>query len=159
MKKLITFLLLFVPVVVTVQAQSAMILNMKDGTRNIVLLQGPESSPMMTPYVTFEGDEIVVHGNHEVRALMSEVQNYVYTGGKSGITTINDAVPTVTFKRDEIVITHQPEGTTTTVYTVGGVLVKSVESHGTSAQIAVDDLPMGVYVVKVGRSTYKFLKR
>ena len=136
-----------------------MVLKMKDGTRNVVLLQGPESSPMMTPYVTFDGDEIVVHGDHEVRALMSEVQNYMYTGGESGITTINDAVPTVMFKRDVIEILNQPEGTTTTIYAIGGQLVKCVESHGTSAQITVDDLPMGVYVVKVGRSTYKFLKR
>ena len=158
MKKFITLLLLL-SVVVTVQAQSAMVLKMKDGTRNVVLLQGPESSPMMTPYVTFEGDEIVVHGDHEVRALMSEVQNYMYTGGESGITTINDAVPTVMFKRDVIEILNQPEGTTTTIYAIGGQLVKCVESHGTSAQITVDDLPMGVYVVKVGRSTYKFLKR
>ena len=40
MKKFITLLLLL-SVVVTVQAQSAMVLKMKDGTRNVVLGKAP----------------------------------------------------------------------------------------------------------------------
>ncbi|MBR1550855.1 MAG: T9SS type A sorting domain-containing protein [Muribaculaceae bacterium] len=158
MKKIILFLLMIIAFA-GAQAQNAIVLKMKDGTKNVVYLRGPETSPTMVPYVTFEEGDVVIRGDHELRMAMADVQNYVYTDTPNGIATIGGTTPIVQFKQNEISIARQPQGTEAAVYTVGGSLVRSVACQGGDATISLDDLPQGVYLIKVGSVTYKFLKR
>ena len=62
MRRIILLLMLLIAYA-GLQAQNAMVLKMKDGTKNVVYLRGPESSPTMVPFVTFEGGDIVIHGD------------------------------------------------------------------------------------------------
>lgn len=158
MKKIILFLLLSI-VCAGVQAQNAMVLKMKDGTRNVVYLRAPSTSPTMIPYVTFEDGDIVVRGDHELRVSMADVQHYIYTETPDGIETVGAATPIVKFRGNDITVVNQPQGTATLVYTANGTLVKSMTYQGQAATISLEELPQGVYLIKVGSVTYKFLKR
>lgn len=158
MKKLIILLLFATALVATVQAQNTIVLKMKDGTKNVVFLKGPDSSPYMTPYITFEDNDIVIYGDQELRLPMSQVQNYTYSDHTS-IKTVVGETPTVLFKNNEIDIANQPEGTTAMIYAANGQLVKSVTTKGSNSQISLDGLAQGVYVMKMGRATFKFVKR
>lgn len=89
----------------------------------------------MIPYITFEGDDIVIRGDHELRVAMSDVQRYVYTDTPAGIDAVGDATPTVVFRRDEIDIYNQPENAVLEVYAVNGSLVKSVNLNNEKTAI------------------------
>ena len=108
MKKIILFLLLSI-VCAGVQAQNAMVLKMKDGTRNVVYLRAPSTSPTMIPYVTFEDGDIVVRGDHELRVSMADVQHYIYTETPDGIETMGAATPIVKFRAGSISRRALPE--------------------------------------------------
>ena len=157
MRKIILLLMLLIAYG-GLQAQNAMVLKMKDGTKNVVYLRGPESSPTMVPFVTFEGGDIVIHGDHELRLPMSTVQRYTYTDSPDAITTV-ELKPVVLFKGNEIALSNHPAGTVAMVYNVSGMLVKRATSTGGDATISLAELPKGVYVITIGSSTYKFMKR
>lgn len=52
-----------------------------------------------------------------------------------------------------------PSGATVEIYAVSGVKVKEAIADGTSLQISVNDMPEGMYFVRVGGTTLKLLKR
>ena len=57
------------------QAQNAIVLKMKDGTKNVVYLRGPETSPTMVPYVTSEEGDVGIRGDLELRTARAHVQH------------------------------------------------------------------------------------
>ena len=144
---------------VSVQGQNAIVMKMKDGTKNVVCLSAPESAPSLTPDVLFDGGDIVIRGDHELRVAMSDVLSYIYLTENSGIDAVSNGSPTIVFKRNEISILHQPDGTVAMMYSLNGTLAKRVVTQGNEATISIEDLPKGVYVITVGKSSYKFLNR
>lgn len=141
------------------RAQTALTLKMTDGSQNVVYLKGPDTAPAMVPYITFEGDDMVIHGDQELRVAMKDVQHYIYSNKISGVDAIGNDVPTVEFKSNEIVVSNRLEGSETLIYSANGSLVRSVLQKGEATQISLDGLAEGVYLIKVGSVTYKFLKR
>ena len=140
-------------------AQTAIVVKMLDGTKNVVLLSAPESDASQVPQVTFDGDDIVIRGDHELRLAMSDVRHYVYSFDPSGVNVVKDDSPTIVYGRDRIIVTGRGDGGPVTVYSVNGAAVRRVTAPGGEAVIPIEDLPQGVYVLTTGQSSYKFLKR
>lgn len=156
LKKSVLFMLLLFGFV-CVQAQNAIVLKMKDGTQNVVYLSAPDSDPSLVPSVTFDENDIVVRGDHELRVEMSDVISYVYIPKGAGIDDVCRNSPTVVFKGDIISVMNQ-EGAVVMIHAANGALVKRVVAQSNEATISLEDLTDGVYVITVGRSSYKFLK-
>lgn len=45
------------------------------------------------------------------------------------------------------------------IYSVGGLLVKTVKASEGTTTFSTEDLPAGIYVIKNGKSTYKIIKK
>lgn len=58
-----------------------------------------------------------------------------------------------------VTVSGAGEGTEISVYTIGGIKVKSVPSGGTGTIIDISSLPSGIYIVTVGTERLRMIKR
>lgn len=157
MKKII-LLLLLLTAAIGVSAQNAVVLYMLDGTKNVVYIKSPDTNPSLIPTITFDEGDMIISGDHVLRVTMSDVKRYIYTNNPSGVDDVKKAEPTLVFNGDVISVTNMPAGTPLEVYGINGSLVRSASLRGDAGQLSLEGLAEGVYIVKVGKTTYKILK-
>ena len=129
MKKLLLLMLAGFLSPTLAKGQNAIILQMKDGSKNVVSLEAPSSGT--DPSITFDGSEMVITGGKTLRVKLSDVLRYTYGDASTGIQEIGDAT----------------------------LLIRSfVAKAGETVRFSLSKLPSGVYLLKNGSVTYKILK-
>ena len=156
MKKLIILLMAGCLISLAAHAQNAVIIQMKDGTKNVIALENIQGG--QSPTIAFEGNELVVTSSHTLRLDMSKVLRYTFGDYATGIHETGNHTAEVVFLGGDIKISNQPASTRAKIFNASGVLMRSIEVGNTTAQITLNGLPAGVYILKVGCTTYKILK-
>lgn len=138
---------------------NAVIVHMKDGSKNIVSLEDPMSG--QTPTITFDGGDLVINGGQTLRVKLSEVRRYtfgVYAHEKDIIETSIDKKPSILLQGDNIILSNLPDGSIATLYNVGGVTVRQTVIEGRGTRLSLSGLPAGIYILKAGSQTLKIQK-
>lgn len=113
------------------------------------------------PRTTFEHGMLVISSNR-IRSEyhLSEVLRYTFEGEFTGVdATIADGTG---FRQsgDELDIFGFAEGTEAKLYSTNGVLLDEQNASGSkSIHFTLANQPAGVYLVKIGEQTLKFMKR
>ena len=132
MKKLLLLMLAGFLSPTLAKGQNAIILQMKDGSKNVVSLEAPSSGT--DPSITFDGSEMVITGGKTLRVKLSDVLRYTYGDASTGIQEIGDATPGILFQNGEIVFTNQTEGMHAEIYNAGGLLIRSFATTSPSGR-------------------------
>lgn len=155
-RKLIILLLMEFLVPVTLPAQKAIIIHMKDGSTNVVALNDAQVS--QSPTLTFEGSDLVVKSSQTIRLNIRDIQRYTFGDYSTGLSEIKGRDPGIVFNGDDITISNQRPGIRGELYNAGGQLVRRQNVGGSGSQLSLSGLPSGVYILKIGSTTYKILK-
>lgn len=113
------------------------------------------------PRTTFEHGMLVISSNR-IRSEyhLSEVLRYTFEGEFTGVDApISDGTG---FRQrgDELDIFGLAEGTEAELYSTNGVLLGEQKASGSkSIHFTLANQPAGVYLVKIGEQTLKFMKR
>lgn len=113
------------------------------------------------PKTTFTADNLVITtATSTLTYPLAKIQRYTYEGGTLSVRD---------FKTEGIVISHEGNmvmvkglaiGKTVAVYRMDGTQILTKRSDNSDLlTISLGNLPTGVYMIKVGEITYKFLKR
>lgn len=138
---------------------NAVIVHMKDGSKNIVSLEDPVSG--QTPTISFDGGDLVVKGGQTLRVRLSEVKRYtfgVYAHEKEVIDTSIGKKPSIVLQGNDVIISNLPIGSIATIYNVSGVAVLQTEIGSQEARLSLSGLPAGIYILKAGSQTLKIQK-
>lgn len=137
MKKAILSALLLVLSVVCATAQNKMVIHQKSGGE---VSYGFAEKPVVR-YV--DGNLNVSTTTVSVDYPLAELLKITFSDEATGIGVLADTTPS-----GDVCI-----------YTLNGVLVKTVAGNGGAAAIDTNGLPAGTYVIKNGKTTYKIMKK
>lgn len=134
---------------------TAMTILMKDGTKQTIRLASQ-------PVISFAGSDLNITGIWLNLSLpLADVVRYTFeTYDATGIDDVkNNKHVRIDFEGENLFVSGLSEGETTAVYDLQGKLLSSaaVGSDG-RLMLSLHSLPTGVYVVKVGQTSYKIKK-
>lgn len=127
---------------------------LKNGNKAVISLYNE-------PTLQFDEDEVTVTYNSLTFTYKNdEVDYFDFDEDATGIDIPNEDLD-IQFRitEDELVITSLKPGAKVNVYSSNGVLVGHQNENGEVSAINISNLPAGIYIVKSGSITYKFLKR
>lgn len=143
-------LLLFV--VATASAQSALVIELRDGSNAIFLLAE-------NPRVTFAGEQLsIVSSSATMEFNRRDVKNWHFVDTPSSVENIT-AEAKAKLEGGALLISGITDDTAIALYSVDGVAVKYSAVIGGTCTISLDDIPAGIYIVKFNNTTFKFLKK
>lgn len=127
---------------------------LKNGNKAIISLYNE-------PTLLFDDDEVTVTYNSLTFTYKNdEVDYFDFDEDATGIVIPNEELDTqFRITENELVITSLKPGAKVNVYSSNGVLVGQQNEDGGVSAINISNLPSGIYIVKSGSLTYKFLKR
>ena len=112
-----------------------------------------------SPKMTFKGNFIVVQASATKVIRFKDVRQVYFTDGATGI---NDATAgeEIDNQLNTITLNKFAANIPVRVYTTSGMIVKqaTTDSEG-SLQISTGDLSRGTYIIKAGKTAFKFIKR
>lgn len=113
------------------------------------------------PEVTFEGIDLVVTcENSTTTFALADVIRFTYLNATDAVEELTEDATTIDFKDGMVVINQLKEGASVAVYSVDGKLVRQLTARDTgNYSLNLSELPIGVYIVKADRVTYKIAKR
>lgn len=113
------------------------------------------------PITTFTLEELIIKTNIvTISYPLKNMLRYSYEGISQGIDDIKSQGVMIKHHGNEIVITGILKGKTIAVYSVDGKLIMSKCSDGTTPQaLSLNQLPAGIYLIKVDNVKYKFTKQ
>ena len=143
-------LLLFV--VATASAQSALVVELRDGSNTTFLLAE-------NPRVTFAGEQLsIVSSSATMEFNRSDVKNWHFVDTPSSVENIT-AESKAKLEGNALLISGITDDTAIVLYSVDGVAVKHSAVTGGTCTISLDDIQAGIYIVKFNNTTFKFLKK
>jgi len=132
-----------------------LVVSLTDGTKAEMALADE-------PVITFAGDElkVTVAGVEKVAASMSEVVDYHFTTTPTGIEQVKDEKSSSRFAYGHVYISNAKKGDVMRVYATDGRLVISerVSDNGT-ADINLNELGKGIYIIKSSKSSIKVINQ
>lgn len=93
---------------------------------------------------------------------LTDVLRYTYEGASTHISAMKVRHGEIRVQQgnEEMQIEGLPEGTDIETYSTEGILLQTQQSvGGQPTHISLKGQPKGVYLIKIGEATYKFLKR
>lgn len=150
---LLVSIVLAVPLRATDNPVTLVVLTRDNAQHKFVLSDQPE--------VTFEGLNLAVTSvNSTTTFALSDVIRFTYLNATNDIEELKTEETQVNFKDGTIVIDHLKAGGTVAVYSVEGRLVRQLTARESGTyNLNLSELPLGVYIVKADRVTYKIAKR
>lgn len=73
--------------------------------------------------------------------------------------TVSDAHPRQTLVHDVLHLSACRSGSEAVIYTMEGTAVKRQPLKSEQADVDVHDLPQGIYVLRIGRTSFRFVKQ
>ena len=112
------------------------------------------------PKTVFEGTELLIMTNNvTINYPLSQVLRYTYDLSTNGIGNVDADYLRISQKGDDLVIENLKSDTNIVVYSLDGVLMAAKPSiDGKVAKISLTGYPTGVYLIKIGEVTHKFVK-
>lgn len=156
MKHLLVFILLLLPfsMVIAEDADSRLVVWRTDGSKIVYSLSEQ-------PKTTFTSEGVVITTNTvSVTYPLTQIVKYTYEGIASGIESVtNDGRILVSQDGYNFKFSNLKENTLVQVYSVNGSLISTHKSEGKQISISLRDHANGVYIIKVGDTSYKVIKK
>lgn len=156
MKHIIVFILLLFPfsMVIAEDADSRLVVWKTDGSKVVYSLSEQ-------PKTTFTSEGIVITTNTvSVTYPLTQIIKYTYEGIASGIESItNDGGVMISQDGYNFRFSNLIENTLIQIYSVNGSLISTHKNEGKQITISLGDHANGVYIIKVGDTSYKVIKR
>lgn len=150
--KIILFLLLFFAVGLSAQGQTALVVELRDGSCASFLLAEQ-------PKITFEGEMMsIVSSKTDMEFVRSEVKKYRFVDSVASIAEVEDASQ-ATFDGNTLIVSGLSDETVVTVYTLSGLSVKKSTPSSGVCTISLESLPSALYIVNYNNTTIKILKK
>lgn len=134
---------------------TAMTILMKDGTTQTIRLA-------QQPVITYYGTDLSITGRYLVLLMpLANIVHYTFESyDATGIDDVqDDKHASIDIDGDDIFVSGLPEGETAEVYDLQGKLLRRAAVAGDGRlTLSLHSLPTGVYVVKVGQTSYKIKK-
>lgn len=128
----------------------------KDGTKLFYYLHEE-------PVTTFEGGQLVITTNNTVvYSQLSEIARYTFEGAFDEVDVPKENPGEMTYqqKNDVMSFSGLPKGTVVELYSSDGRRQSSQSTAaGQKVEVSLIDQPAGTYSVKIGNSSYKFVKQ
>lgn len=112
--------------------------------------------------VTFEGKSLVVTApNLSSTYPLTDVLRFNYKDvAPSGIETLRDDDAQIDYENGTLILTHLKRDATVGIYDAAGKLVRQLKAgRAGTYRISLEQLPLGVYIVKAGTTTFKIARR
>lgn len=114
------------------------------------------------PVVTFKNGDLVVNGNPETSYAISGVKNYHFTEKEdvfTGVNSVEDDVVRIEGVDNTLLLKNVAEAEKVVLVNANGVVVKSTTANSDGIATIVLPSQKGVYVVVVGRQSFKFIRK
>lgn len=156
MKHLLVFILLLLPchIAIAEDADSRLVVWRSDGSKIVYSLSEH-------PKTTFTSEGVVITTNTvSITYPLPQIVKYTYECISSGIESVTN--------EDEVLVSQDgynfrfcnlKENTPVQVYSVNGSLISAQKNKGRHFTISLGDHANGVYIIKVGDTSYKVIKR
>lgn len=155
-KSVLSFALLFVVTLAFAASQPpVLVITTKDQVQHEFRLSDKAQ-------VTFEGSSLVVTApNLSSTYPLTDVLRFNYKDvAPSGIETLRDDDAQIDYENGTLVLTHLKRNATVGIYDAAGKLVRQLKAgRAGTYRISLEQLPLGVYVVKAGTTTFKIARR
>lgn len=155
-KSVLSFALLFVVTLAFAASQPpVLVITTKDQVQHEFRLSDKAQ-------VTFEGSSLVVTApNLSSTYPLTDVLRFNYKDvAPSGIETLRDDDAQIDYENGTLVLTHLKRDATVGIYDAAGKLVRQLKAgRAGTYRISLEQLPLGVYIVKAGTTTFKIARR
>lgn len=156
MRHLLVFILLLSPLSMAIaeDADSKLVVWKSDGSKVTYTLSEQ-------PKTTFTSEGVVITTSTvSVAYPLAQIVKYTYEGITSGIESVkNDGGELVSQDGYNFRFSNLKEDTLVQIYSVNGSLISTYKSEGKQITISLGDHANGVYIIKVGGTSYKVIKR
>jgi hypothetical protein len=112
-----------------------------------------------SPKMTFKSTFVIVQASETKIFRFKEIASVYFTDEETGI---NDATTDeeVSNRLNTVSLTKFAANTAVRVYTPAGMIVKQTMTDADgSADVSTSDLPRGTYIIKAGKTAFKFIRR
>ena len=155
---LLLTLLLVLPVAVQADQLNTLVVLTKDNVQHQFVIAETK------PEVTFEGNSLKVtcaKPDTSVTFDLKDIVRFTYVKqDDSGINELVEDPAAVTFDGGVLVISQLKANATVGIYTTDGRLLQQLKARRSgSYRLSLSQLTPGVYIVKVGNTSYKIMKR
>lgn len=155
-KSVLSFALLFVVTLAFAASQPpVLVITTKDQVQHEFRLSDKAQ-------VTFEGSSLVVTApNLSSTYPLTDVLRFNYKDvAPSGIETLRDDDAQIDYENGTLILTHLKRNATVGIYDAAGKLVRQLKAgRAGTYRISLEQLPLGVYVVKAGTTTFKIARQ
>ncbi len=155
-KSVLSFALLFVVTLAFAASQPpVLVITTKDQVQHEFRLSDKAQ-------VTFEGSSLVVTApNLSSTYPLTDVLRFNYKDvAPSGIETLRDDDAQIDYENGTLVLTHLKRNATVGIYDAAGKLVRQLKAgRAGTYRISLEQLPLGVYIVKAGTTTFKIARQ
>lgn len=113
------------------------------------------------PKTTFANAELTITTSSvSVSYPLSQVLRYTYDLSTSGIGNVDKGFLRISQKENDLIFENLKPNTSIMIYSLDGVLMATEPTvDGNATRISLAGYPTGVYLVKAGEVTHKFVKR
>lgn len=113
------------------------------------------------PKTTFANTDLIITTSSVSASYpLSQVLRYTYELSASGVESVKENDIRISQKGNDLVFEHLKSGADIRVYSLDGVLLDTKRAVGEQlTTVSLNDNPAGVYLIKVGNTTYKMVKR
>ena len=113
------------------------------------------------PKTTFTADNLVITtATSTLNYPLVKVQRYTYEGGTLSVHELKSEGIVISHEGDNIIAKGLAIGSTVAIYRIDGTqLLTKCSDASDRVMLSLGSLPSGVYMIKAGEITYKFLKR
>jgi hypothetical protein len=156
MKKFLSFVLVLALTLSTTASAKSILLNYADGSDSKVIAISDIQN------VTVDGDNLLVNllGGNSITTAISSLSSLSISDQTSGVTAVADDIRAIGIcvVDGNISVSGITAPTPVSVYTVGGAeVVSTVVSPGETSTLPT--LDGGQYIIKIGQTTLKFVKK
>ncbi len=112
-----------------------------------------------TPKMTFKSTFVIVQASTTKVYRFKDIASVYFTDDETGINDITDSEEINNFY-NTVTLSKFAANTPVRVYTPAGMIVKQAKTDGEgSLQLSTADLPRGTYIIKAGKTAFKFIRR
>lgn len=113
------------------------------------------------PKTTFTADNLVITtATSTLNYPLAKIQRYTYEGAALSVRDFKTEGIAISHEGNMVMVKGLAIGKTVAVYRMDGTQILTKRSDNSDLlTISLGNLPTGVYMIKVGEITYKFLKR
>jgi hypothetical protein len=151
-KQLLLFLLALLPLVASASADDAQIvIKQKSGNETILQLA-------TNPVITFSGEDMVITNDFTTISIpLDDIDNYV---ASDGTTAIEPVTTLPQFSRGHVIFSGMATGSPVYVRTLDGKVVgKQAADASGKADVSLENLPKGTYIISSQNNSIKVINK